>query len=457
MRSSLLSSFFTLANQPKVQTVSIFKGLLLLLIPAFACTQVEAATYYVTTSGKDSNAGTQASPWLTISHAIGAAVAGDTVNVAAGSYAGALNFTKTATAASPLLFQGAGFSTIVLNQAILSGAYTTVSGFSFQDTVTSDDPAVEMDGNHNTVLNCEITNIHFPASDQATNLTYGDGSSYNVANGVAIHDTADIDCLHVFGDHCSFINGQEYNISEPNYQLNHTDQFQTWGGSSATSSTFFTFANNVCTNNTCQGGNTETDGSTKCHDWYIYNNIFNGTDASFFSGLPNTYIANNIYINGGNGGAGLQVVFYTISGGVSTGGNTGLSYDSTGSFVQNNIWIANAGGDFGVNGSQSPSPVANNYFSSNATSWAAGSPQGTGSINGGNPNFVNAAGLDFHLTSASSLRGKGTNLSSLFATDKDGNPRPATGAWDIGPYQFSSTPTLPPNAPATNLRIVPGR
>lgn len=68
---------------------------------------------------------------------------------------------------------------------------------------------------------------------------------------------------------------------------------------------------------------------------------------------------------------------------------------------------------------------------------------------------------DFHLMSgATSLIGKGTNLSSNAAQcpeimfDRDGNPRPASGAWDIGPYQYAAggptpTPTAAPSPTAT--------
>jgi hypothetical protein len=45
---------------------------------------------------------------------------------------------------------------------------------------------------------------------------------------------------------------------------------------------------------------------------------------------------------------------------------------------------------------------------------------------------------DYHLVSSDTLfRGQGTNLSRYFSTDRDGNLRPASGAWDIGPYQYS--------------------
>jgi hypothetical protein len=60
----------------------------------------------------------------------------------------------------------------------------------------------------------------------------------------------------------------------------------------------------------------------------------------------------------------------------------------------------------------------------------------------GTTDFVNYSPAttngDYHLTaSATSLIGQGTNLSGYFTTDKDGNARPATGSWDIGPYEYA--------------------
>lgn len=58
---------------------------------------------------------------------------------------------------------------------------------------------------------------------------------------------------------------------------------------------------------------------------------------------------------------------------------------------------------------------------------------------------------NFRLVSgATALIGKGTNLSSQATScpqimfDRDGKPRPSSGAWDIGPYQFVSGPTPTP-------------
>jgi hypothetical protein len=47
---------------------------------------------------------------------------------------------------------------------------------------------------------------------------------------------------------------------------------------------------------------------------------------------------------------------------------------------------------------------------------------------------------DFHLLLGSPAIGAGTNLYSVFPTDLDGNPRPATGAWDLGAYANGAAP-----------------
>lgn len=62
------------------------------------------------------------------------------------------------------------------------------------------------------------------------------------------------------------------------------------------------------------------------------------------------------------------------------------------------------------------------------------------------PGFVNAAGLDFHLTSTSPARDQGANLSPTVTTDKDGNLRIVP--YDIGAYEFGGSPdTTPPSVP----------
>jgi hypothetical protein len=78
-----------------------------------------------------------------------------------------------------------------------------------------------------------------------------------------------------------------------------------------------------------------------------------------------------------------------------------------------------------------------NYESSNDTC-------GTASNNivaAGTNAFVDYAGDDFHITSTTGTnypRNAGTNLSSYFTVDMDGNTFGADGTWDIGAYEYAS-------------------
>ena len=59
-----------------------------------------AANYYVSTTGSDSNDGSLSSPWLTIQHAVSGVGAGDTINVMGGVYNELVNFTNSGSAAA---------------------------------------------------------------------------------------------------------------------------------------------------------------------------------------------------------------------------------------------------------------------------------------------------------------------------------------------------------------------
>jgi hypothetical protein len=391
------------------------------------------ATYYVSKSGSDSNSGSQSSPWLTISKAANVAKAGDTVNVAAGSYPETVNLLISGTASSGALFQGTG-QPVIVGSLNIRGDYITASGFTVSP-LSAGQGAINVGGTHNLLSNCTVTNYGATASDQATAISTG--GSFNQVDHCSVLNLNDIDAFHLWGDHITISNNTVSNVNMVNYALNHTDFIQTWGLQPSQNATFIYIYGNLVENSTCDIGNTETDGNPNLHDWYIYNNIFNKVDSPFFSGLPNTWIFNNLFINGGEGGAAVELDFYTDTAGDQSGGSTGKSYDSNGSKVQNNVFINNAGNiaTGGNAGSLSQMTITNNYFDKN--------PIGSAALTGNATNFVNASGLDFRLKPGSVLIGKGVNLSSVFTVDRDGNPRPATGTWDIGPYQSKSTPPRP--------------
>jgi Pel9A-like, right handed beta helix region len=78
-----------------------------ILILAVACVRAaSAATYYVATSGADTNAGKKEKPFRTIQKAADVAVAGDTVFVGAGIYRESVHIRNSGTPGKPIVFEG---------------------------------------------------------------------------------------------------------------------------------------------------------------------------------------------------------------------------------------------------------------------------------------------------------------------------------------------------------------
>jgi MYXO-CTERM domain-containing protein len=82
----------------KVERLSLLSGLVVGL-GLFAANHALAAEYYVATTGSDSNPGTQASPFATLTKGISSAGAGDTVYIGGGTYypSGGFTFSKSGT------------------------------------------------------------------------------------------------------------------------------------------------------------------------------------------------------------------------------------------------------------------------------------------------------------------------------------------------------------------------
>ncbi len=71
------------------------------------------------------------------------------------------------------------------------------------------------------------------------------------------------------------------------------------------------------------------------------------------------------------------------------------------------------------------------------------SPRYFGAAGNKDPGLIDPENLNFHPASANSaLVGLGKNLTEYgITTDFDGNPRPATGNWTAGPYEWTSRPS----------------
>ncbi|MGA9643247.1 MAG: right-handed parallel beta-helix repeat-containing protein [Terriglobales bacterium] len=116
------------------------------------------ATYYVSTTGNDSNPGTMGSPWLTIQHAANSVSAGATVYVFGGVYGESVNFPASGTATAPITFESYSGQTAVIDGTavkcctsnpassgnntqglinIVSQSYIIINGFEIRNFTTS--------------------------------------------------------------------------------------------------------------------------------------------------------------------------------------------------------------------------------------------------------------------------------------------------------------------------------
>lgn len=128
-------------------------------------------------------------------------------------------------------------------------------------------------------------------------------------------------------------------------------------------------------------------------------------------------------------------------------GNTdpvGLRAYNDGHVLANNtVWGVNGDGIHVMPGATN-TVVLNNVSWSNKTNFrneGSGTVATTNWFSGADPGFVNAAAGDFRLRDTSPLRNSGT-ISTLVTTDYTGAPRPQEGVQDISAYEY--TPATPP-------------
>jgi hypothetical protein len=72
------------------------------LLTLLSVKNVFAASYYVSTSGSDSNPGTSSSPWRTVQHAVNTVNPGDTIFIYAGTYYENVKLQKSGTSSAPI-------------------------------------------------------------------------------------------------------------------------------------------------------------------------------------------------------------------------------------------------------------------------------------------------------------------------------------------------------------------
>lgn len=464
----------------------------------FVSPLVEAAstTYYVATTGSDSNPGTATQPWQTIQKAANTMVAGDSVIVNAGTYPEAVSAT-TAGAGSTQMISYIANGTVNITSFSISGNYVKVQGFSVMPTFCGSwEGAIDVRGSYDQVLN----NIIHDSTQEG--IVAEPGSSYSTIRGNTIR-TASIDGIAVFGDNhlienndiadvvdhlgtCTWwhdANGVEFhgsgNVFRGNYIHDffkshqnsnpHADAFQTFSdpanGAPAAKNTLVERNHIFMGNNgkleeawdsnaTISGFMIQGAAGDVADNLAIENNIvesWKGLDAGGSSG----YVTNlKIYNNTWKSSLAFTSAYwpsafsmYGVSFEAYDNITTDFSYAhydltaSTGKYSNNLLWNSNG-----------TMPYVQGY-----------APQATDKIEV-NPMFVSAT--DYHLQTGSPAIDAGTAIAGD-TISYDGTTRPQGAAYDMGAYEYAgsvpptntptrtSTPLAPTNTPTRTNTPLP--
>ncbi len=375
-----------------------------------ALVRAQGADFYVSTSGSDSNPGTSAQPFRTITHAYAYAAPGVTIHVLPGVY-----YDYTSNWGIHLGASGTASSPIVLISTVVGGAI--IDGQNTSDR----NEGFYVDGNYNIVDGFEVRNA--PLGGFAI---YGNG---NQIRNNHIH--------HNGNPASTSTNGRDGIYSDPgtsgNVYAGNTIDHNGRSGSNLDHGLYLCGDNELVLNNVLLANPScglQIAGYSTVSNMKVYNNVmaYNGTDGIvLWQALSGIDIKNNIFYQNGHWGVGSSA---------ATG---------SGVVLNNNLSYGNIYGDFDFAGSGS------SYSYSQSGNVLA------------DPRLVNGNAISFdpHLAAGSPAIAAGLNLRSVFTTDMAGAPRPASGPWDLGVYVYGSSsppadstpPTVSMSAPANGATV----
>jgi len=413
-------------------------------------------------SCSDAGSGTIDQPYCTIGAAARIVNAGQTVQVAAGTYPEAVTVLTSGTSTAPIVFTAAAGATVTLsgqaNGFLISGkSWITVSGFNV--TKTSDRGIYVSSSSHVTISNNHVSFSGQPLSGKTKSGVYLTNVADSLVSGNTVDHNSDSG-IHLTG-------GSTRNEIRGNLTFANAQGYQR----AATGIRLYSSPGNTVDRNVTHDNE---DSGIEC-----------------YTGSNNTLLYDNVAYNNGDHGidnyisTGQRIVANTVYKNVTAGIN--VEENSTGATIANNI-----SGDNGVNSprthgdirvdSTSTAGTAMNYdlvfltsadtlLIWNSTSYASLSTfrSATGQEAHGiqaDPKWTNRAGGDLHLTAGSAaIDSANSGASGQPSVDADGNDRyddpatPNTGTGprsydDRGAYEFR--PQTPADAaPTASLAVSP--
>ncbi len=441
-----------IVRKNKTLLVCFITAFIFLTLPIFA----QAADYYVSTSGDDSNPGTQSQPWETIQKAADTMVGGDTVYIRAGTYNERVALNYKGNSSGPYIT----FTNYSDEEVILDGTgisiqwggglfhvwhtdYIRVQGLKIQNSngagiyvayadnievidnqtdITTKSGVGIWASSNVLVANNDIAHMcgvgdQFIAGCSEENISIAQGSHDVVVRDNHVHDGPVVPGGYAGAEGINVKDGS-YDIKIYNNVV-HDLQKLAFGLDAWQNHTYnIEYYNNIAYN--CSYGfivSSEQGGTVE--NVKVYNNIaYNITRAGFstvwWSGTVDAMKTDIQFIN-------------------NTSYNNGYGFWNRSPLnenviVRNNIFSQNETNVLLLSGSEDQFTVDNNLF------YGSGGTYGTNMIIG-DPLFVNSTGADFHLQSGSPAIDAGVTLSDV-TDDYEGNSRPQGSGYDIGAYEY---------------------
>lgn len=377
------------------------------------------ADYYTTKSGSDSNPGTLLQPKLTISAGLALLSSGDTLNIGAGTYTEGISYNQYPDGISPTIrttIKGMPGATVIVNGTeVLVGAVVTC-----YNHVYIDFDNLVIDGTSATFAPFFITGdggggwSHYIRIQNSTvrNHDFGGGSG---------------SALITFGGAA----GNNANMHFKNLTVHNSQN-----GVPVSHGIYLTAPDSIiedCLIYDCEGHGIQIYGNgsdvidnaivrrCKIHDCGQSGVLMgSGTDQAIYNCIIWNCAENLLGDGGLSVGAGSTVGCVVVH-------NTVYNNDD----AKGGIWLRN---DEAID-----TIVKNNLITDNASGaiFDEGTTSDISNNVSVNPDYVNAAGADFHLTSTSDAIGAGTVLGAPYDYDYDNVSRGASP--DCGAFQFVST------------------
>jgi hypothetical protein len=411
-----------------------------------------AATYYVSTSGSDSNPGTQAQPWATLQKAVDTIASGDTILVTPGTYVGCrIRYSGAAGAPKTLTVQTAG--TVLVNAPgplcrrpsdieIISedwGAtptsYWVIDGFEVInspkwgiDGIRPYNITVRNNVVHNNGTSGTFTGIHQGFCDYAlveNNVSYSNSEHGLYCTNSADYGVARRNVLYSNGSEGMHMNGDARQggdgimtgwLVEKNIAYNNVNHGYDGDGVEYT-----TWKNNLAYDNGSKGLNIyQVDGKTNPRYDKVLNNTFVTKPGGY---MPLTWLKGRNKV-GGNNNSTMNNILYSADYTNRLRGSMG--YVST--------WMSTFTSDYNVVIDRFG--LDDNRTTYTLAQWQSQFGKDLHSFNCFDLTvlFVDPAGKNWHLKSTSPAINAGTTLTDV-TDDLEGYPRTA-GSYDIGCYEY---------------------